>query len=84
MRPELIRSLLRQRPFQPFRVYVSNGSTHEVTHPEAANLVVGALLIELPPVGMLDGPRVDRIVIISFIHITKIEVFQTGGATPSL
>ena len=35
MRPDAIRKLLRKRPFFPFRVYVSDGATYDVTHPEA-------------------------------------------------
>ena len=34
MRPEEIRSHLRKEPFQPFRLYLSNGLSYDVRHPE--------------------------------------------------
>jgi hypothetical protein len=78
MRPEQLRELLRAQPFQPFRVHLSGGASYDVTHPEAANVAGGILTIVLPPSGIL-GPGVERHILISFIHITHLEVFFFGG-----
>ncbi len=82
MRPEYFRALLRKRPFQPFRVYVSDGASYDVTHPEAAT-VAGAALTLVLPVSSLLGPAVERRILISFIHITRVEVFLFGEARAS-
>ncbi len=34
MRAEEVRESLRSQPFSPFRVWLSNGSFHDVRHPE--------------------------------------------------
>jgi hypothetical protein len=36
MTTTLVRDLLRQRPFRPFRVVMSSGEAYEVRHPEMA------------------------------------------------
>jgi hypothetical protein len=82
MRPEQLRELLRKRPFQPFRVYLSGAATYDVTHPEAAT-VTGGVLIVLVPASRILGPTVERRILISFIHITHVEVFLFGETQPS-
>jgi hypothetical protein len=79
MQVEQIRPLIRKRPFQPFRVCVSDGASYDVAHPEAAQVSGGALSILLPVTGIL-GPAVERRILISFIHITRVEVFLFGEA----
>jgi hypothetical protein len=83
MRPEALRYLLNQRPFQPFRIHVSDGASYDVTHPEGAILLPTGVNIRLPPAGMLGGPGVYRAVLISFVHITRVEVFLFGEAQAS-
>ena len=34
MRPEDMYSLLRAQPFRPFQLFLTNGHTYEVDHPE--------------------------------------------------
>jgi hypothetical protein len=47
MRPDAIRELLRKQPFRPFRVYVSDGATYDVAHPEAARVQAMMLIIDV-------------------------------------
>ncbi len=82
MGPKYFAALLRKRPFQPFRVYVSDGASYDVTHPEAAEVSGGALAILLPVTSTL-GPAVERRILISFLHITRVEVFLFGEAQAS-
>ena len=35
MRPEDLRNFLRQKPFRPFRVTLTDGRIYEIRHPEA-------------------------------------------------
>ena len=41
MRLEDVREFLRRRPFQPFRLTLTDGRTYDVMHPELA-IVAGA------------------------------------------
>lgn len=74
MRPDDLRRLLTQQPFCPFRVFVSDGSTYDITHPEVAMVVHMSLRIALRPAGIMDAPR-QRFAFVSVIHITRVEVF---------
>ncbi len=49
MRVEEIRQLLRGEPFLPFTLYVTDGRTFTIRHPEFVCLTSSALIITLPP-----------------------------------
>jgi hypothetical protein len=79
MRPDAIRELLQRRPFRPFRVYVSDGATYDVAHPEAARVHAMMLIIEVHPAGFTTV-RGQRMAYISLIHVTRVEVYFPGDA----
>ena len=79
MRPEDLLHLLRQSPFQPFRLLVSTGIAHEVRHPELAMVGRSTLTIEFPAA---DAPALTahRRVVIALLHIVQVEFLaSTGG-----
>lgn len=81
MRLEDIRSLTRKQPFEPFRVFLSNGQTFDIFHPDMIVASPGAAYIAVPPpAGAPDAT--DRVVIVSLYHIQKIEHLPTP-ATPA-
>jgi len=79
MRPQLFLRLLRQRPFSPFRVHVSDGAWYDVSHPEAA-FVSGPTLIVVVRASGFAGPPGERHAHVSVIHITRVEVYYPGEA----
>lgn len=79
MRPDDLRRLLGGQPFCPFRVFVSDGTIYDITHPEIAMVVHMSLRIALPPGGVLDPP-LERFVLVSVIHITRVEVYYPPGS----
>jgi hypothetical protein len=66
----MVRDLLRQRPFKPFRVVMSSGESYEVRHPE--NLAIGKHFM------VLIEPETDRthdlylLQVVSFERMPKI------------
>jgi hypothetical protein len=74
MRPDDLRRLLSNQPFCPFRVYISDGTTYDITHPEVAMVVHMSLRIALRPAGIMDAQR-QRFAFVSIIHITRVGVF---------
>jgi hypothetical protein len=66
--------LLKARPFQPFRVHLSSGETHEVRHPEMAFLMRTKLMLGLDP-DKTGYP--DDWTMISLLHVTSIQPVQT-------
>ncbi len=66
-----IREYLSSKPFKPFRVYLSDGSKHDVPHPEFAWVFGNSVYVGKTgdlPFGLGDFARQ-----LSVLHITRIE-----------
>ena len=62
---ETIVNLLRQRPFQPFVIQMSNGETFEVNHPEMANMTKSRVVVFQPDSDTFDICALSRIANVS-------------------
>ena len=72
MRPDDIRRLLHTRPFQPFRIHLSDGKAFEVRHPELA--MVGRSIVAIGVLSSDEDELVfDHLVQCALIHITRTE-----------
>lgn len=70
MTAEKLREHLRRQPFHPFRVFLSDGSKHDVRHPEMAFLTRREIIIA---VSQDVGGFPERTVICDLLHVTRIE-----------
>ena len=69
MRPEEIDDLLNREPFQPLRVYLSDGRTHDLIDSGTAHVGSDTVVI-----GIYDtGSRFPRWRLLSLSQITEIE-----------
>jgi hypothetical protein len=66
-----IRDLLSAQPFEPFRLFLSDGSSHDVPHPEFAWVYSGKVFIGLPPDTM--GENGGGVKQLSLLHVSRIE-----------
>ena len=57
MTPETIQEHLLRQPFQPFRVFLSDGSAYDVRHPEMALVTRREVIIALPKLS-IDFPDI--------------------------
>jgi len=80
MRPEDILRFLRARPFAPFRIHMSDGTTFEIAHPELAIVEQSTVLVGVPGPEGPDGP-VERTVFCALVHVTRAE--RINGAALS-
>ncbi len=48
MRPDDIRNFLNKRPFQPFRITLTDGRSYEVRHPELVMVGRSSIVIGFP------------------------------------
>lgn len=80
MRPDDLLQLLHTRPFQPFRVSLSDGRHFDVPHPEMAMVGRSTIHIGIPARDGLEG-QIERLVNCALIHITSTE--PTKGSTTS-
>lgn len=77
MNPNEMLLVLRRRPFEPFRLHLSDGKTYDITHPELCVVARTALYIGVPTPG---GPEpVERVEIASLLYVTRME--PLAGAT---
>lgn len=74
---QTFQELLRQRPFQPFRLVMSSGQTYDVRHPEMALLTRTDLLVGIDAAD--DGvPAAFKIC--SLLHVTAVEPLNGAAA----
>jgi hypothetical protein len=75
MRTEDIQTLVRQQPFRPFRITLTDGRTFDVRHPELAMVGRTTVAIGLPANG--DETVYDRLVTVDLLHIMQTEHVDT-------
>jgi hypothetical protein len=66
-----IRELLQRKPFRPFRLFLSDGSHHDVPHPEFAWVFGGRVFVGVPSNG--NGDAHGRVKELAVLHLTRIE-----------
>lgn len=69
MRPSNITEQLQRRPFKPFRIHLSDGSSYEVRHPEMALVTQATIAIA---VDLANGDVPEDMVLCDPRHITKL------------
>jgi hypothetical protein len=80
MRAEELLNLLRRRPFVPIRLHLTDGSAHDIRHPEMALLSRSS--IEIGIEGQNGGGIAEQIVYCSLLHIVRVENLSSqAGAT---
>lgn len=71
MPPADLLQALRKRPFEPFRIQVSDGSVYNVHHPELVMVGMGSAIIGMPAAGQTQLPY-ERYETIALNHIVKL------------
>jgi hypothetical protein len=68
-----IKELLGEKPFHPFRLYLSDGTKHDVPHPEWAWLVGNRIFVASP----IDKKTSDfSVKQLSILHVTQAEMLN--------
>ena len=65
-----IMTLMRKRPFEPFRIQVSDGTTYDVRHPDMVIPTPTAAFIGIPAAKQPAG--YERVEIVAMEHIVKV------------
>jgi hypothetical protein len=76
MTVQAFREMLWRRPFQPVKLTLSSGESHEIRHPEMAMLTRTSLLIGTD---VADGVP-SEFKIVSLLHVTAIEPLTSQAA----
>ncbi len=72
MAPEELHAALRERPFHPFRISLTDGRTLDVRHPEMVLPGRRSAVIGLPAAGETE-PLYDRRVTVDLLHVVSLE-----------
>ncbi len=79
MRPDGLLELLRAAPFEPFRIFLSDGAVFEIRRPDMAIVQRSKVTVAVPGPRGPDAPA-ERTVNCALIHITRTESMN-GAAT---
>ncbi|HEY3789051.1 MAG TPA: hypothetical protein VGL71_09360 [Urbifossiella sp.] len=69
MSPHEIHQDLKRQPFEPFRLQISDGTFHDIMHPELCMVGMASVIIGIPP--NPNSSLYDHTVKIDCAHIAK-------------
>ena len=69
---------LKEAPFTPFRIHLTNGKMHEVRHPEMAKTMARSVLIGVEPRNLPEDLGWQDYHLISMLHIVQIDPVGDG------
>jgi hypothetical protein len=78
MAPEELRDALRQQPFEPFRLVMTDGASFEIRHPDL--LWVGQRTAMVGLTGQPGQTFYERAIKVDLLHVIRLEPLE---ATPS-
>ena len=76
MPPQPLLQALRQRPFVPFRLHVSDGTSYEIKHPDLLWLGPGYAIVGLAPATPQPGLMIERHEVVDLEHVTRLEPLE--------
>jgi hypothetical protein len=71
MRADEFLKLLRRRPLRPFRIYLTDGSTFDIRHPDWAIVHRSTVDLAFPT---LADPELFHVVTVALLHITRLRL----------
>jgi hypothetical protein len=75
MSPQDVREFVGRKPFQPFRMTLTDGRQYDVYHPELA--MVGRTTVAIGVQELREAEMIyDRLVTVSLLHIMEIELLE--------
>jgi hypothetical protein len=81
MRPEDLVQELNRRPFEPFRLFLSDGSSYEVRHPELVIVFPGKAIIATPGKGQ--PQPAEKYDVVSMGHIMRLSPLNSATKSAS-
>ncbi len=80
MAPTELRDLLRQNPFEPFRIVLSDGAAFDIRHPDL--LWVGQQTAYVGLIGEPGQTFFERSLRVDLWHVVRVEPLQALPANP--
>lgn len=80
MAPDELRDALRQQPFEPFRIVMTDGATFDIRHPDL--LMVGRRTATVGLTGQPGQTFYERTVKVDLLHVIRIEPLERASTAP--
>lgn len=80
MSPDELRGSLRQQPFEPFRLVLTDGATYDIRHPDL--LWVGQRLAYVGLTGEPGQTFFERSVKVDLLHVTQLIPLAAAASPP--
>jgi len=77
MLPQDFQELLRQQPFLPLKLHLSNGKQYEIRHPEIAAVRLSVVWLYLP--SDITKPIGNNIAVVTLQQIVEVELLPLGS-----
>jgi hypothetical protein len=81
MSPEELRTTLKETPFEPFRIVLTDGASYDVHHPDL--LWVGARTAYVGLTGEPGKTFFERSVKVDLLHIVRVEPLPAEPPAPN-
>ena len=82
MIPQDILDLIREEPFEPFTIFMSDGTRYDVFHPAFVLVDQSKITLGLPTDKSPDRPA-ERTVRLALFHVTRIEPIKKASTRRS-
>lgn len=79
MNPQAIRDALHTRPFEPFRLVMTDGASYDIYHPDLLMVGQNALIV-----GLASDPHSDlfeRTIKVALLHVVRLEPLANVSPT---
>ena len=73
MPPEDIVEALKRKPFEPFRIYLSDGTVYDIRHPDLVMVGLESIVIGFAAPGERPEPLYGRYTIVALSHVVRLE-----------
>lgn len=80
MAPQELLDAVRRRPFVPFRLYLTDGASYEIRHPELIMPGHRSVIVGLP--SDVDVPLYERAATVDLLHVVRIEPIDGQTVEP--
>ena len=71
MSPNDIQIRIRRTPFEPFRMFISDGAAFDIRHPDQCIVTTRTTVVAFP--GPAGGGIYDGLAMVDNIHVTRLE-----------
>lgn len=81
MRAEDVVEVLRKHPFEPFRLYLTDGTSYEIRHPDMAIVFPAKMIVALP--GPTQPELAEHYHMVALSHVMRLVPIEVAASRGS-